>query len=107
MAIPDVNSIGFHCDARVSQSEILRKHPVRCGAPAVQESRLSQEKCSSADRRLSEKLYRYESAGGQFVADISVDEAGMIVDYGNSWSREIRAADNYLHQTDASLSSRK
>lgn len=38
--------------------------------------------------RLDQQLYRYESAGGRFVADVSVDEAGLVIDYGNIWSRE-------------------
>src|SRR5215813_7180721 len=39
--------------------------------------------------RLKQNLYRYESAGGRFVAELTVDEAGLVVDYGKVWSREV------------------
>ena len=38
--------------------------------------------------RLDENHYRYESGGGRFVADVSVDQIGMVIDYGKIWSRE-------------------
>jgi hypothetical protein len=41
--------------------------------------------------RLSENRYRYESAGGTFVAQVNVDDAGLVVDYGEVWSREFSA----------------
>jgi uncharacterized protein len=40
--------------------------------------------------RLDERLYRYESAGGRFVADVTIDDAGLVIDYGSIWSREGR-----------------
>lgn len=39
-------------------------------------------------RRLAERRYRYESAGGKFVADIDVDESGMPLRYGDIWTVE-------------------
>ena len=41
--------------------------------------------------RLESRRYRYESAAGQFVADVTVDDAGLVIDYGNIWSREVGA----------------
>jgi hypothetical protein len=38
--------------------------------------------------RLDKNLYRYESAGGRFVARVGVDGAGLVTDYGDIWSRE-------------------
>ncbi len=38
--------------------------------------------------RMDHQLYRYESAGGRFVAEVRVDEAGLVIDYGDIWSRE-------------------
>jgi hypothetical protein len=38
--------------------------------------------------RLERNLYRYESAGGRFVAPITVDDAGLVNQYGDLWSRE-------------------
>jgi uncharacterized protein len=35
--------------------------------------------------------YRYESGGGRFVAEVTVDATGMVIDYGDIWSREVTA----------------
>jgi hypothetical protein len=40
-------------------------------------------------RRLDEGTYRYESAGGQFVAELKVNQVGFVVNYPGIW----RAAD--------------
>jgi hypothetical protein len=39
-------------------------------------------------RRMDETTYRYESAGGQFVADLKVNQAGFVVDYPGLWKAE-------------------
>jgi hypothetical protein len=39
-------------------------------------------------RRLGETAYRYESAGGQFVADLKVNRSGFVVDYPGIWRCE-------------------
>ena len=39
-------------------------------------------------RRLDERTYRYESAGGAFMADLVVDDAGMVTHYPGLWQRE-------------------
>ena len=41
--------------------------------------------------RLEERRYRYESGGGRFVAELTVDDAGLVIDYGKIWSREATA----------------
>ena len=38
--------------------------------------------------RVRANLYRYESAGGRFVASVEVDEAGLVTEYGEIWARE-------------------
>lgn len=38
--------------------------------------------------RLSDDRYRYESAGGQFTAELLVDEAGFVRDYPGIWVAE-------------------
>ena len=38
--------------------------------------------------RVDETTYRYESAGGQFVADLKVNRAGFVVDYPGLWQAE-------------------
>ncbi|HKG92902.1 MAG TPA: putative glycolipid-binding domain-containing protein [Gemmatimonadaceae bacterium] len=37
--------------------------------------------------RLDERHYRYESRGGSFVAELEVDEAGVVVKYPPFWER--------------------
>lgn len=37
--------------------------------------------------RLSDWRYRYESAGGTFVAELKVDDLGLVVTYENGWRR--------------------
>lgn len=38
--------------------------------------------------RIDPTTYRYESAGGRFVAPVTVDDTGLAIDYGDIWSRE-------------------
>jgi len=39
-------------------------------------------------RRLDEHTYRYESGGGQFVAELNVDSAGFVINYPDLWQIE-------------------
>ena len=39
-------------------------------------------------RRLDENAYRYESAGGQFVAELKVNGSGFVTDYPGIWKTE-------------------
>ena len=41
--------------------------------------------------RLDAVTYRYESAGGRFVADLQVNTAGFVTDYPNLWASEAYA----------------
>jgi hypothetical protein len=47
------------------------------------------EPLSQLYRRLDETTYHYESAGGQFVAELKVNRAGFVVDYGGLWLAEL------------------
>ncbi len=38
--------------------------------------------------RLDESTYHYESAGGQFVADLKVNRQGFVIDYPGLWQAE-------------------
>ena len=38
--------------------------------------------------RLSEDTYRYESADGQFVAELKVNSSGFVIDYPGIWQAE-------------------
>jgi uncharacterized protein len=42
-------------------------------------------------RRMGERAYVYESAGGAFRADLDVDAEGMVVRYGGLWTAEAGA----------------
>lgn len=39
-------------------------------------------------RRIADRTYRYESAGGRFVAEINVGESGLPQRYGDIWRAE-------------------
>ena len=40
-------------------------------------------------RRLDETTYRYESAGGKFVADLKVNRSGFVLEYPGIWHSEV------------------
>jgi hypothetical protein len=40
-------------------------------------------------RRLDETTYRYESAGGRFVAHLQVNPSGFVLDYPGIWRSEV------------------
>jgi len=46
------------------------------------------ERLSQQYHRLSETAYRYESGGGQFVAELKVNSSGFVVDYSGLWRSE-------------------
>jgi hypothetical protein len=48
---------------------------------------LSLEPLAQEYRRLTERRYRYSSAGGRFVAELEVDEQGLVTTYGQIWTR--------------------
>ena len=39
--------------------------------------------------RISDRIYRYKSRGGKFVAEIAVDEEGLVVTYEGLWQRAV------------------
>jgi hypothetical protein len=39
--------------------------------------------------RISGRIYRYKSRGGKFVAEIAVDEEGLVVTYDGLWQRAV------------------
>ena len=47
------------------------------------------EPLSQKYQRLDESTYRYESAGGQFVAELKVNRSGFVVDYPGIWQAEV------------------
>jgi hypothetical protein len=49
---------------------------------------LTLEPLAQSYRRTAAGTYRYESAGGRFVADLDVDAAGFVTRYAEIWQRE-------------------
>jgi hypothetical protein len=49
---------------------------------------LKLEPLSQQYTRLDQDKYRYESAGGQFKADLRVNSSGLVVDYPGIWRSE-------------------
>jgi hypothetical protein len=48
-------------------------------------------------RRTGETTYRYESAGGSFVAELRVNATGFVIDYPGLWQIEVAAEPNERH----------
>jgi uncharacterized protein len=70
---------------RLSDDQRFGSNGSVAGAPVKDERR---EPLEQSYRRLASERYRYESGDGQFVADLTVDEMGLVIDYGEIWSRE-------------------
>jgi uncharacterized protein len=79
--------------------------PIRRLAPAIGESvavtaawvrfpELTVESLSQTYTRLAERRYRYESAGGAFVAAIEVDDLGLVTAYEGGWRRVAASPDH-------------
>jgi hypothetical protein len=43
--------------------------------------------------RIAESTYRYESAGGQFMRELSVNAEGLVLEYPGLWRAEVQQAD--------------
>jgi hypothetical protein len=63
-------------------------HAVHVRAAWLRFPSLRLEPLEQSYTRVGTNLYRYESAGGRFVASVEVDEAGLVVEYGEIWRRE-------------------
>jgi uncharacterized protein len=50
------------------------------------------EPLSQQYRRLDETTYRYESAGGKFVADLKANSSGFVLEYPGIWRSEVASA---------------
>lgn len=48
---------------------------------------LNLERLDQTYTRLSDRAWRYSSAGGTFVADLEVDDEGLVVRYADIWTR--------------------
>jgi uncharacterized protein len=78
---PSTNTLPIRrLDLAVGQEQAVTAAWVRF--PALTIEPLSQEY-----RRLADRRYRYSSAGGRFVAELEVDEHGLVTTYGQIWVR--------------------
>jgi hypothetical protein len=79
--------------------------PIRRLDPAIGESvavtaawvrfpELTVESLPQTYTRLAERRYRYESAGGAFVAAIEVDDLGLVIAYEGGWRRVAASPDH-------------
>lgn len=84
---------------------IRRLHPtvgasVELTAAWVRFPELTIEPLSQRYTRLADRRYRYESAGGAFVAELTIDDLGLVVDYEGGWQRIAEAAGSGLRDLD-------
>jgi hypothetical protein len=52
---------------------------------------LSLERLDQRYTRVSDSTYRYESAGGRFLRDLTVNEAGIVTEYPGLWRSEAQS----------------
>ena len=50
---------------------------------------LAVERLAQRYTRTEDQVYRYESRGGSFTADMIVDDQGVVITYGDIWERVI------------------
>jgi hypothetical protein len=70
------------CKLGVGKSAVVRAAWLRFPSFAL-------EPLEQSYTRMEHGRYRYESGGGRFVAEVTVDATGMVIDYGDIWSREV------------------
>jgi uncharacterized protein len=89
--------LGF-VDVDLGFSPVTNTLPIRRLNPAIGEAvavtaawvrfpELTIEPLPQRYIRLAERRYRYESAGGAFVAEIEVDDLGLVTAYEGGWQR--------------------
>ncbi len=92
-------------DVDLGFSPITNTLPIRRLEPAIGEAvavtaawvrfpELTVEPLPQRYLRLADRRYRYESAGGAFVAEIEVDDLGLVTTYEGGW-RRIAASSNH------------
>jgi hypothetical protein len=99
-AVPQDDAMALHglVDVDLGFSPVTNTLPIRRLDPAIDEAvavtaawvrfpELTIEPLSQQYIRLAERRYRYESAGGAFVAEIEVDDLGLVTAYEGGWQR--------------------
>jgi hypothetical protein len=94
----EIDAIGGCVDVDLSWSPSTNTLPIRrlgldvgqaeaATAAWVRFPGLTVEPLPQEYRRLGERRYRYSSAGGRFVAELDVDDDGVVTRYGDIWAR--------------------
>jgi hypothetical protein len=100
----DVSAFAGLVDVDLGFSPVTNTLPIRRLAPEVGESidvtaawvrfpELTLEPLPQRYTRLSDRRYRYESNGGAFVAELEVDDAGLVITYEGGWGRVAEASE--------------
>jgi hypothetical protein len=105
-AIPVDDLAALHglVDVDLGFSPVTNTLPIRRLEPAIGEAvavtaawvrfpELTIEPLSQRYLRLAERRYRYGSAGGAFVAEIEVDDLGLVTTYEGGWRRIAASSD--------------
>ena len=94
----DLEALHGLIDVDLGFSPVTNTLPIRRLDPAIGEAvavtaawvrfpELTIEPLPQRYIRLAERRYRYESAGGAFVAEIEVDDLGLVTAYEGGWRR--------------------
>jgi uncharacterized protein len=105
MPADDVVTLHDLVDVDLGFSPVTNTLPIRRLEPAIGEAiavtaawvrfpELTVEPLSQRYIRLAERRYRYESAGGAFVAEIKVDDLGLVTTYEGGWRRIAASPDH-------------
>ena len=103
--VDDLAALHGLVDVDLGFSPITNTLPIRRLEPAIGEAvavtaawvrfpELTVEPLPQRYLRLADRRYRYESAGGAFVAEIEVDDLGLVTTYEGGW-RRIAASSNH------------
>src|SRR5919107_2712530 len=98
MPVDDLAALHGLVDVDLGFSPVTNTLPIRRLDPAIGEAvavtaawvrfpELTIEPLPQTYTRLAERRYRYESAGGAFIAQIEVDDLGLVTTYEGAWQR--------------------
>jgi hypothetical protein len=101
----DLRALHGLVDVDLGFSPVTNTLPIRRLDPAIGEAiavtaawvrfpELTIEPLPQTYTRLAERRYRYESAGGAFVAEIEVDDLGLVTAYEAGWRRIAASPDH-------------
>jgi hypothetical protein len=105
MPVDDLAALHGLVDVDLGFSPVTNTLPIRRLEPAIGEvvavtaawvrfPELTIEPLPQRYVRLAERRYRYESAGGAFVAEIEVDDLGLVTTYEGGWRRIAASPDH-------------